>query len=45
MMSEDYGHVHCIRFGPMFGISTYTEVSEGQKMLAGLGYSKNSLLI
>lgn len=29
----------------MFGISTYAEVSGGQKMLAGLGYSKNSLLI
>lgn len=29
----------------MLGISTYAEVSEGQKMLAGFGYSKNSLLI
>ena len=45
VMLEDCGHVHYMRFGPMFGISTYTEVSEGQKMLAGLGYSEEFINI
>lgn len=34
-----------MRFGHIFGISAHTEVSEGQKTLAGFDYSKNNGLL
>lgn len=34
-----------MRFGHLLGVSVHTEVNEEQKTLAGLGYSKNPLLM